>query len=72
MSDIEDHDVSGQSVDEIAMKVTERLLVCENCERKNSAMSELSQGFTENGLTFKGKYTCEYCGFENRNTAVLE
>lgn len=71
MTDREEHDIEGLSTEEMSEQIISGLLECRDCERTNGGIENISHGMGPNGVEIRVAYVCEFCGTDNRNTAVI-
>lgn len=67
----EEHDIKGQSEDEISQQIIDELLVCESCGERSDEVREIEREITDAGLSIVARFSCD-CGWQNENTAILK
>lgn len=67
-----ERDIEGQSAEETSEQVVEELLICDICDRSNDGGRDIRTDMTDAGLGITIEFTCEHCGAENENTAILK
>lgn len=67
-----DLDVSDDTPDDMAERVTGELLTCDVCGAKSDGCESVERTMNDRGLALAVHFDCTTCGATNENSAVLE
>ena len=68
-----DHiDADGKSKNDLVDETVGALLECQQCEHRHQGGVTREDDYTDAGYSIGVRFTCQECGFQNANTAILE
>jgi len=62
----------GMDQDDIVEETVRGLVTCQQCERRHDGSFTRGDDYTNAGYSVEIRFTCDHCGFNNVNTAILE